>query len=59
MTDSEPMRPTPFEPRRKRRQPTSDATERLRNLYRTGDESGMEPPDKGEAFQGLLPERRR
>lgn len=50
-------RPSEHEPRRKR--PTSDATERLRNLYRTGDESGMEPPDNGEAFQGLLPERRR
>lgn len=59
MTDSERMGPSESEPRRRRQQPTSDATERLRNLYRTGDESGMEPPDNGETFQGLLPERRR
>lgn len=56
---AEPMGPSEFEPRRKRRRLTSDATERLRNLYQSGDESGLHPPDDGEAFQGLLPEQKR
>lgn len=42
----------------KRRRPASTGADRLRNLYRSGDESGETPPDKGETFSGLLPKKR-
>lgn len=40
---------------RPRRRPAATSTEKLRNLYASGDESGETPPDKGETFQGLEP----
>jgi hypothetical protein len=46
------MAPKPDPPRPKRR-PAPNATEKLRNLYASGDESGKTPPDKGETFAGL------
>lgn len=38
-------------PRRRRGE---TASERLQNLYRTGDEEGTTKPDDGSTFQGLL-----
>lgn len=39
-------------PRPKR---AATASERLTNLYRTGDEAGTKKPDDGSTFNGLLP----
>lgn len=50
--------PSEYEPKRPSRSATS-STDKLRNLYTTGDESGLQPPDDGEAFSGLVPIRRR
>ncbi len=45
-----------YEPRTKpRMKPPASPTQKLRNLYTSGDESGETPPDKGENFQGLEP----
>lgn len=47
---------TPKKP--KRREPKG-AADRLRNLYRSGDETGRTKPDKGgETFQGLERKKR-
>ena len=49
-----------YEPRTKpRMKPQASPTQKLRNLYASGDESGETPPDKGETFQGLEPLRKR
>lgn len=45
-------------PMRNRVQPpphVPTASEELMLVYTTGDETGDSPPDKGEAFNGLLP----
>lgn len=43
----------------KRKRPPNEASERLRNLYRSGDETGRTKPDKaGETFHGLKRQKR-
>ncbi len=49
-------RPEPNDPRPKR--PAVDAAERLRNLYRSGDESGRTKDDNGETFAGIRRKKR-
>jgi len=40
-------------PQEPKRRPAVTAQDGLRNLYRSGDESGRTKPDEGEAFAGL------
>lgn len=52
MKDEQPRKPP------RHREPKG-AADRLRNLYRSGDETGKTKPDKGETFQGLERKKRR
>lgn len=58
MTDRTPSSDLDKHQRDRRQRAATSATAKLRNLYRTGDETGLEPVDEGESFSGLLPIRR-
>ncbi len=48
-------RDKPFRPKKAS---ALDASERLRNLYRSEDETGRRKPDNGETFAGLVRKKR-